>query len=79
MLRESLHIKKEAFEAWRRAIEVILASCPADILPRDTRQTVISEVLQDLLSRVVFSILLPFMFFLHILFEIQVGDHMNET
>ena len=52
MMRESLHIKKEAFEAWRRVIEVTLASCPTDILPRDTRQTVISEVLQDLLSKV---------------------------
>lgn len=52
MVRESLHIKKEAFEAWRRVIEVTLASCPVDILPKDTRQTVISEVLQDLLSKV---------------------------
>ena len=52
MVRESMHIKKEAFEAWRRVIEVTLASCPADILPKDTRQTVISEVLQDLLSKV---------------------------
>ncbi len=52
MVRESLHIKKEAFEAWRRVIEVALASCPADILPKDTRQTVISEILQDLLSKV---------------------------
>ena len=52
MVRESMHIKKEAFEAWRRVIEVTLASCPADILPKDTRQTVIAEVLQDLLSKV---------------------------
>lgn len=52
MVRESLHIKKEVFEAWRRVIEVTLASCPVDILPRDTRQSVISEVLQDLLSKV---------------------------
>ena len=51
-VRESLHIKKEAFEAWRRVIEVTLASCSVDILPRDTRQTIISEVLQDLLSKV---------------------------
>ena len=52
MVRESMHIKNEAFEAWRRVIEITLASCPADILPRDTRQTVIAEVLQDLLSKV---------------------------
>ena len=52
MMRESLHIKKEAFEAWRRVIEVALASCPVEILPRDTRQTVIAEVLQDMLCRV---------------------------
>lgn len=52
MVRESMHIKKEAFEAWRRVIEVTLASCPADILPKDTKLTVISEVLQDLLSKV---------------------------
>ena len=52
MVRESLHIKKEGFEAWRRVTEVTLASCSADILPKDTRQTVISEVLQDLLSKV---------------------------
>lgn len=47
-----MHIKNEAFEAWRRVIEITLASCPADILPKDTRQTVIAEVLQDLLSKV---------------------------
>ena len=52
MVRESMHVKKEAFEAWRRVIEITLASCPADILPKDTRQTVIAEVLQDLLSKV---------------------------
>lgn len=52
MMRESLHIKKEAFEAWRRVIEVALASCPVEILPRDTRQTVIAEVLQDMLCRI---------------------------
>ena len=52
MVRESMHIKKELFEAWRRVTEVTLASCPADILPKDTRQTVIAEVLQDLLSKV---------------------------
>ena len=54
MVRESMHIKKEAFEAWRRVIEITLASCSADILPKDTRQTVIAEVLQDLLSKVCF-------------------------
>lgn len=47
-----MHIKKEAFEAWRRVIEVTLASCSADILPKDTRQTVIAELLQDSLSKV---------------------------
>lgn len=52
MVRDSMHIKKEAFEAWRRVIEVTLASCPADILPKDTRRTVIAELLQDLLSKV---------------------------
>lgn len=52
MMRESMHIKKEAFEAWRRVIEVTLASCSADILPKDTRQTVIAELLQDSLSKV---------------------------
>ena len=52
MLRESLHIKKESFEAWRRVVEVTLASCPTDILPKDTRQTVIADILQDLLSKV---------------------------
>lgn len=52
MMRESLHIKKESFEAWRRVVEVTLASCPTDILPKDTRQTVIADILQDLLSKV---------------------------
>lgn len=58
-VRESLHIKKEAFEAWRRVIEVTLASCSVDILPRDTRQTIISEVLQDLLSKIADENALP--------------------
>ena len=52
MVRESLHVKREAFEGWRRVVEVVLASCPGDILPKDTRQAVISDVLQDLLAKV---------------------------
>lgn len=51
-VREALHVKREAFEGWRRVVEVVLASCPPDILPKDTRLAVISEILQELLLKV---------------------------
>ena len=51
-VKESLHVKREALEGWRRVVEVVLASCPVDILPKDTRQAVIVEILQELLMKV---------------------------
>ena len=53
MVRESLQGKREALESWRQVVEVILATCGYDILPRDTKQAVILETLQDLLIKVI--------------------------
>ena len=52
IVRQSLYVKKESLEAWRQLIEVVLATCPTDIFPAETRQSVIAETLQDLLVRV---------------------------
>lgn len=52
IVRENLQGKKESLESWRQVVEVILATCPYDILPRDTKQAVILETLQDLLMKI---------------------------
>jgi len=52
MVRQSLHGKKESLESWRQVVETILATCGYDLLPRDTKQAVILETLQDLLNKV---------------------------
>ncbi|XP_077999885.1 nuclear pore complex protein Nup205-like [Glandiceps talaboti] len=52
VVRESLAAKKHAFEAWRQVTEVMLTTCPLDILKPDTRQDVILKLLQDLFKKV---------------------------
>ena len=49
---EGLYSKQQAFEAWRQLIEVILASCPPELLGREVKQTMIFDLMQDLLAKV---------------------------
>ena len=50
--REGLYCKQQAFESWRQLIEVILASCPPELLNREVKQTMIFDVMRDLLVKV---------------------------
>ena len=49
---QCLHSKQHAFDAWRQVIEIILTACPVDLLQGEVRQTVLFEILQDLLIKV---------------------------
>ncbi|XP_013384593.1 nuclear pore complex protein Nup205 [Lingula anatina] len=51
-VRECLHSKRSAFEAWRQVVEVILTACPEDLLQGEARQTVLFELLQDLFLKI---------------------------
>ncbi|KAL3882663.1 hypothetical protein ACJMK2_028981 [Sinanodonta woodiana] len=48
----SLHSKRQAFDAWRHVTEVILSSCPEDLLAGEARQSLLFELLQDLLLKI---------------------------
>ncbi|XP_055955132.1 nuclear pore complex protein Nup205 [Patella vulgata] len=58
-VRGSLYTKRQSFEAWRQVAEVLLTACPEDVLNGETRQTVIFELLQDLLLKVATDDSLP--------------------
>ena len=51
--REGLHRQRQNFEAWRQVSEVLLTACPEDLLSGERRQTVIFELLQELLCKVI--------------------------
>ncbi|XP_022111764.1 nuclear pore complex protein Nup205-like [Acanthaster planci] len=50
--RQGLAAKRHNFDAWRHVAEVVLTSCPAEVLPLATKQKVVVELLQELLSKV---------------------------
>ena len=50
--QEVVHSKRQMFDAWRQVVEITLTACPEDLLQGEARQTVIFELLQDLLSKV---------------------------
>ncbi|KAK2179080.1 hypothetical protein NP493_515g00009 [Ridgeia piscesae] len=50
--RESIFCKRQAFEAWRQLVEIILTACPEDLLHGESRQNMLFEILQDLLLKV---------------------------
>ncbi|XP_045195259.2 nuclear pore complex protein Nup205-like [Mercenaria mercenaria] len=56
---QSLHSKHQAFDSWRQVTEIILTACPEDLLQGETRQTVLFELLQDLLMKVADENALP--------------------
>ncbi|CAG2236945.1 NUP192 [Mytilus edulis] len=51
-VRKSLSVKQQSYDAWRQVAEIWLTSCPEDLMPREIRQTVLFELLQELLSKV---------------------------
>ncbi|KAL8613661.1 hypothetical protein ACOMHN_029753 [Nucella lapillus] len=50
--REVLHRQRQNFESWRQVTEVLLTACPEDLLSGERRQTLIFELLQELLCKV---------------------------
>ncbi|XP_038064864.1 nuclear pore complex protein Nup205-like [Patiria miniata] len=49
---QGLAAKRHNFDAWRQVAEVVLTSCPAEVLPPALKQKVVIELLQELLSKV---------------------------
>ena len=52
--KSSVHARRQAFDAWRQAVEVLLVACPpgGDLLGSEERQGLLFELLQDLLDKV---------------------------
>ncbi|KAK7106896.1 nuclear pore complex protein Nup205-like [Littorina saxatilis] len=57
--REGLQRQRQNFEAWRQVTEILLTACPEDLLSGERRQTVIFELLQELLCKVAEEEALP--------------------
>ena len=53
---KSLHSKHQGFEGWRQVTEILLTACPEDLLQGELRQTILFEILQDLLIKVNYSL-----------------------
>jgi hypothetical protein len=51
-VRQDLTIKQQSYDAWRQITEILLTSCPEDLMPREVRQTVLFELLHELLNKV---------------------------
>ncbi|KAJ8314739.1 hypothetical protein KUTeg_006889 [Tegillarca granosa] len=51
-VRQNLYAKQQSFDAWRQVTEVLLTSCPEDYLPKDVKQAILFELLQELLQKV---------------------------
>lgn len=51
-VRQDLTIKQQSYDAWRQVAEILLTSCPEDLMPREVRQTVLFELLHELLNKV---------------------------
>ncbi|XP_059166343.1 nuclear pore complex protein Nup205-like isoform X2 [Physella acuta] len=50
--KENLQRKKRAFESWRQIVEVMLTSVPHDLISGERRQTILFDLLQELLLKV---------------------------
>ena len=51
--RSAISARRQAFDAWRQVVEILLTACPGDLLQGELRQNVIFELLQDLLDKVI--------------------------
>ena len=58
MTRRSLGAKRHAFDAWRQVVETSFAICHYDVFSGDRREAVILNLLQEMLIKVNFSLLL---------------------
>lgn len=52
LVRQSFHAKHNAFDAWRQMVEVIFAISPADAISVDKKQSIIIEILRELIPKV---------------------------
>lgn len=52
LVRQSFQAKHHAFDAWRHVVEVIFAISPSDIMAVDKKQSIIIEILQELIPKV---------------------------
>ncbi|XP_064463706.1 nuclear pore complex protein Nup205-like [Ornithodoros turicata] len=50
--RQAMFAKKQAFLAWRQVTEVLVTTCPLDILGGETKVQVLLELAQELLRRI---------------------------
>lgn len=50
--KETVYARRQAFDAWRQAVEILLTACPVDLLQGEKRQNLLFELLQDLLDKV---------------------------
>ncbi|XP_074656294.1 nuclear pore complex protein Nup205-like [Tubulanus polymorphus] len=51
-MKKTLQARKNTFEAWSQVVEIILTACPQDLLEGEARQSVLFELLQDLLMEI---------------------------
>ncbi|KAL4232887.1 hypothetical protein ACF0H5_007574 [Mactra antiquata] len=56
---QGLYTKHQGFDSWRQVVEIILTACPTDLLQGEKRQTVLFELLQDLLVKLADDSALP--------------------
>ena len=52
LVRESFHAKKNAFDSWRQVVEITFAICPSDMIPVDKKQSILIEILEQLIPKV---------------------------
>ncbi|XP_054717049.1 nuclear pore complex protein Nup205-like [Uloborus diversus] len=57
--REAIYARRLLFDAWRQITEVLLISCPLEILGIDKRDQMVLEVSQELLNKVMLQDVLP--------------------
>uniref|UniRef100_A0A8C9W8T5 Nucleoporin 205 n=1 Tax=Scleropages formosus TaxID=113540 RepID=A0A8C9W8T5_SCLFO len=51
-VRRSLSAKRHALQSWRALVETVLTACPSDLIPADSRQLIIRDLLLDLHDKV---------------------------
>ncbi|XP_071943661.1 nuclear pore complex protein Nup205-like [Antedon mediterranea] len=50
--KEMAGAKRHALDAWRQVVEILFASCSQDLLPLDIRETILLDLIQELLTKV---------------------------
>ena len=58
LVRESFHAKRNCFDAWRQVVEITFAVCPSDMIPVEKKQTILMEILQQLMPKVILKLTL---------------------